>query len=174
VRALPQFIAGLLLGGIVTGFMASVVGGLFTVVGHRASMVLVFVSALLFAAVDFGWVRVRLPQNARQVPQAVMYRGPYVGALQFGFELGTGVRTYMTAAAPITLVTGAALLGDVGQAILAGATFGAGRALMTMARYASRSRDAWDRQLTSSVQTITALCSATVSGCIIRLALAAN
>lgn len=47
-----------------------------------------------------GWLRFPVPQNARQIPQDVFARHPAKAALRFGFELGTGVRTYLPSSLP--------------------------------------------------------------------------
>lgn len=81
---------------------------------------------------ELGILRLRLPQAARQVPERIRFSAPAEGAFQFGFEMGTGVRTYMTAVAPYILVLGLLMWGTVGDALVAGASFGLGRAVMTV------------------------------------------
>ena len=75
-------------------------------------------------------IRIPLPQNARQIPQDVLQRRLRLGTLQFGFELGTGVRTFVSASAPYVLALGLLLSH---QAFLptavVGTAFGLGRAL---------------------------------------------
>jgi hypothetical protein len=86
--------------------------------------------AVLGVLREAGVIRVPLPQNARQVPQDVLQRRLRLGTLQFGFELGTGVRTFVSASAPYVLALGL-LLSHQGPAATAvvGTAFGAGRAL---------------------------------------------
>ncbi|SCL27597.1 hypothetical protein GA0074692_2378 [Micromonospora pallida] len=109
---------------------------------------------------ELGLVPVRLPQNARQVPQDVLQRNPRRGALQFGFELGTGVRTYVSASAPYVLAAALLLAGQhLTVAVLAGVGFGVGRALTPLTRRAAGSGDRWDADLRARLRTIT------VSGC---------
>jgi hypothetical protein len=100
--------------------------------------------AVLGVAREAGWVRIPLPQNARQIPQEVLQHRVRRGALQFGFELGTGVRTFVSASAPYVVALGL-LLSHQGPVttILAGTGFGAGRAVTAAVRYASR-YDEWD------------------------------
>ena len=62
---------------------------------------------------EIGLVTIRLPQNARQIEQDVLQRNRRRGCSQFGFELGTGVRTYVSATAPYVLAV--ALLFLAGQ-----------------------------------------------------------
>ncbi|BCL12306.1 hypothetical protein [Micromonospora sagamiensis] len=109
---------------------------------------------------ELGLVSLRLPQNARQVPQDVLQRSPRRGALQFGFELGTGVRTYVSASAPYVLAAALLLVGQrLEVAVLAGVGFGVGRALTPLTRRAAGSGDRWDAELRVRLRTIT------VTGC---------
>ncbi len=104
--------------------------------------------AVLGVARDAGRVRIPLPQNARQIPADVLQRRIRRGSMQFGFELGTGVRTYVSASAPYVVAL-ALLLGHHGAAVtvLTGTGFGVGRAATATIRYASRSDDWDDRRL---------------------------
>ncbi|MEH1016399.1 hypothetical protein V6U90_25255 [Micromonospora sp. CPCC 206060] len=105
---------------------------------------------------ELGLVPIRLPQNARQVPQDVLQRSLPRGALQFGFELGTGVRTYVSASAPYVLAVALLLGGQrLHVAMLAGVGFGAGRALTPLARRAAGTGDRWDADLRVRLRTIT-------------------
>ncbi len=47
-----------------------------------------------------GVVDFPVPQNARQIPQEVFAQHPARAAVRFGFELGTGVRTYLPSSLP--------------------------------------------------------------------------
>ncbi|MCX5457825.1 hypothetical protein AB0391_17580 [Streptomyces albidoflavus] len=104
-------------------------------------------AALLGVARDAGLVTLRLPQNARQVPQDVLQRDLVRGALQFGFELGTGVRTYVSASLPYVAALAVLLANDVGTALLTGLGFALGRAVTPALRYASRAGEEWDDRL---------------------------
>jgi hypothetical protein len=77
----------------------------------------------------------------------VIDEGGRRGALQFGFEMGTGVRTFMTSGLPHLLAVALLLLSGVPEAVLAGLAFGAGRAWMTLSRLWSGDTDAWDAGL---------------------------
>ncbi|WP_198942734.1 hypothetical protein [Actinophytocola xanthii] len=112
--------------------------------------------AAVGVARDAGLVRFPLPQNARQVPREVLTANVARGSLQFGFELGTGVRTYVSSTVPYVLA--AALLlstPDFLTAVLTGTGFGLGRALTPLARFASRAGEAWDTTLRRSLRTVT-------------------
>lgn len=102
---------------------------------------------LLAVARDAGVLRLRLPQNARQVPQDVLQRHLARGALQFGFEMGTGVRTYVSASLPYALALGVLLANDAGVALLAGVGFALGRAATPVLRFASGTGEEWDDRL---------------------------
>jgi hypothetical protein len=90
-----------------------------------------------------------LPQNSRQVPQEVLYRGMRSGALQFGFEMGTGVRTYVSASAPYVVAIALLLTRpSLAVALATGVGFGTGRAATALLRVASGlSIDAWNARL---------------------------
>jgi hypothetical protein len=112
--------------------------------------------AVLAVLRDAGLVRLPLPQNSRQIPHEVLAGArPGRGALRFGFELGTGVRTYLSASAPY-VVAAALLLAGSGPlaAVLAGVGFGAGRAATPLVRHAHGDGERWDRRLRSSVPAI--------------------
>lgn len=147
---------GLIAGGLLSGSVLWLLSGLsapLPVPWRYAGIVAVAVLGLLR---EVGLVPIRLPQNARQVPQDVLQRSLRRGALQFGFEMGTGVRTYVSASAPYVLAV-AVLLG--GQrphvAMLAGIGFGVGRAMTPLARRAAGTGDRWDADLRVRIRTIT-------------------
>ncbi|MBM0125354.1 hypothetical protein IMY96_11410 [Pimelobacter simplex] len=96
---------------------------------------------------ELGVLTFRMPQNARLVPQRVVDAGPKLGALQFGFEMGTGSRTYVTSSLPYLLVLALALAASPIEAVVAGAGFGLGRALMSSSRTWSRPVEVWDEVL---------------------------
>lgn len=101
-----------------------------------------------------GWYRLRLPQNRRQVPVWIVREGNRAGALQFGYEMGTGLRTFMTSGLPHLALLSVLLLGSWWQPLACGAAFGAGRAAMTLTRYHHGDADHWDARLAASAQPI--------------------
>ncbi|MEU6078465.1 hypothetical protein [Micromonospora sp. NPDC047074] len=118
-----------------------------------AAIVVVAVLGLLR---ELGLVSIRLPQNARQVPQDVLQRNIRRGSLQFGFEMGTGVRTYVSASAPYVLASALLLGGQhLHVALLAGFGFGVGRAFTPLTRRAAGTGDGWDIDLRVRLRTIT-------------------
>lgn len=107
-----------------------------------ARTALIIVIAAVGAARELGLVTIPLPQNARQIPQEVLQLRLRQGSLQFGFELGTGVRTYVSASTPYVLALGLLLSHqDLLPTVLAGTAFGAGRALSAALTLWSRDPD---------------------------------
>jgi hypothetical protein len=146
--SLGPLVLGLLLGGITSALGFWLVSGLLRPVWPPVRIGLLVVVALAALADDLFGLRWTWPQNPRQVPQAIRHRAPRTAMLQFGFELGTGLRTFVTAKAPYVLVS-VVLLGGLSivQALALGAGFGAGRALMPLTRTWHRATGDWDRRL---------------------------
>lgn len=139
---------GLVLGGSASALGFWLLSGLAQPIWAPARAVLLTVLVLAALATDALDLRWRWPQNARQVPQAVRRRTPNVAMLQFGFELGTGLRTFVTSRAPYVVV-GVLLLGGLSlpTALALGAGFGAGRTLMPIMRAWHPHPSDWDRRL---------------------------
>lgn len=136
--------------------MLGLLSGLSAPVPQRWRYAAVVAVAVLGLLREVGVVPLRLPQNARQVPQEVLRRSVRWGALQFGFELGTGVRTFVSASAPYVLAVAVFLAGQHWPvAALAGLGFGAGRALTPLVRLGSGAVDDWDARLRSRLRALT-------------------
>lgn len=130
--------------GLVAVILGSLVRPMVPVLGAVA------IVSFFFATVvghELGLYRLPLPQNARQVPQSIVDEGGPVGGLQFGFEMGTGVRTFMTSGLPHVLFVMVFLLAPWPDALLAGASFGAGRAWMALSRLWHGDVHRWDEEL---------------------------
>lgn len=122
---------------------------------------LIVAVALLGLLRETGAVRFWLPQNSRQISREVLRRS----ALQFGFELGTGVRTYLSSTAPYVVAVALVLAApDLWIALLTGAGFGLGRAATPLTRFISGAGDAWDARLNARLRIIT------IGGCAVLLA----
>jgi hypothetical protein len=147
------FILGLFLGGVGVALALVVVGSLVRLpvpAVARPWVVAGFAVALVVR--ELGVLRFPLPQNARQVPQFVT-QVPFWGAVQFGTEMGTGMRTYAPTGLPHLVAVAVLLVAGWPQAIAAGLGFAAGRALMTLGFLAARDGDrAEDAFLTRVVQ----------------------
>jgi hypothetical protein len=143
-RAKWWFALGQILGGLTTAALALLLGAV-----ALRPLLPVPIAAAAVVAVGFfvvtetlGLHRGRLPQARRQVPTSIIARGADVGALQFGFEMGTGARTFMPNGLPHLALAYCLLLADPVSSLVVGAAFGAARALMALSR--TRSPDAWD------------------------------
>jgi hypothetical protein len=107
---------------------------------------LVVATTLFVLAGECRLHRVTLPHRRAQVPSAVIGTGEQAGALQFGFEMGTGVRTHMPSNLPYLPLVMVLLVGNWAAALLAGLGFGLGRAAMALGRHYSGDTTWWDRQ----------------------------
>jgi hypothetical protein len=149
------FVVGLLAGGLTSALVLWLASGLVAPVPAGWRYGIVLFAGVVAVLRDLGVVTLRLPQNARQIPQDVLRTGLVRGALQFGFELGTGVRTYVSASVPYVFALALLLTGQRWQvAVLAGLGFGAGRAASALARYASRGGEDWDARLAAWLRPI--------------------
>lgn len=107
---------------------------------------LVAAVAVFVLAGELRLHRVTLPHRRAQVPSAVIGAGAEAGALQFGFEMGSGVRTHMPSNLPYLPLVAVLLASSWVAALLAGLGFGLGRAAMALGRHHSRDVDWWDEQ----------------------------
>jgi hypothetical protein len=107
---------------------------------------LIIALALFVLAGECGLHRVVLPHRRTQVPSTVIGACSDAGALQFGFEMGSGVRTHMPSNLPYLPLLAVLLLGSWAAAVAAGLGFGLGRAAMALGRHHSRDTTWWDRQ----------------------------
>jgi hypothetical protein len=126
------FLVGLFIGGAAVAVALVLVGSLVRApVPAVARPWIVGIVALVLLVREAGVLRFPLPQNGRQVPQFVT-RVPFWGSLQFGTEMGTGMRTYSPTGLPHIVALAVLLLASWPLALAAGLGFGAGRALMTV------------------------------------------
>ncbi|MDO5628430.1 MAG: hypothetical protein Q4G43_08930 [Mobilicoccus sp.] len=138
---------GLVAGGVVSAFALLIVGSLLRLLAP--SVVWLVVAAFWFVVLavrETGLIWFRLPQNARLVPESVFRHGRFFGPFQFGLEMGTGVRTYVTSGLPYALIVAVALLAGPAGAVAAGIGFGLGRALMTFGNLGYDTEASWDRE----------------------------
>lgn len=101
--------------------------------------ILVAVAAVVFLLRELDVLSFPLLQNARLVPQFVT-RIPFWGAVQFGAEMGTGMRTYSPTGLPHIMALSIMFLASWQEALMAGAGFAAGRALMLLTFVAARDK----------------------------------
>jgi MFS family permease len=126
------FTIGSVLGGATLGVAltagAAAFGSL-TVSTSAAAGLVAVVAAITFAS-DAGRVGFRLPAHRRQVNEMWLdaYR-PWLYASGFGWQIGTGVATYITTSAVYLFMALAILSASPAAAIAAGLTFGLVRGL---------------------------------------------
>jgi hypothetical protein len=146
-RGSPQFAfcLGLVLGALATATGLLVLGSL----ARLAAPPIVFLTAVVgwFAVIavrEFGLISFPLPQNARLVPESVFRHGRFFGPLQFGLEMGTGLRTYVTSGLPYVALPLVAFFASPLAAVAAGVGFGLGRSLMTTSNLRFSDDNTWD------------------------------
>jgi hypothetical protein len=120
------------------------------VIGRQAVVVVVAVVLLLR---EIGVFTFPIPQNARLVPQFVT-RVPFWGALQFGAEMGTGMRTYSPTGLPHIVAVAVLLLASWPHAVLAGVGFALGRAVMLASFLVAPDKESADNAFTFSLPRI--------------------
>lgn len=98
----------------------------------------------VMAVRELGLVSFAMPQNARLVPESVFRHGRFWGPFEFGLEMGTGVRTYVTSSLPYVAILLVAVFATPLGALLAGIGFGLGRTLMTIANLRYGRDGQWD------------------------------
>ena len=115
-----------------TAVFAWVVSGFVTWLPWWVRVLVLLAVGLMLLIRQAGLVTLRLPQNARQVPQSVYLRHPVLANLQFGFEMGTGMRTLVTAVAPYLLLALMLLFppAQLFTAVAVGAVFGMTRGIV--------------------------------------------
>jgi hypothetical protein len=134
-KIVSAYLAGSTSGALVTTLVAWFLSGFVEPLGHTPRLVLLCVGAVFVWLVKQGPLGrfLNLPEARRQIPAEVFGGGLVRGAYRFGFELGTGVRTYIPSPAPylllLTLLFGQLTLGS---ALLITLGFGLGRALPLM------------------------------------------
>jgi hypothetical protein len=159
-RQQKHFVLGLLLGAVVTGVISGAVGGLLSPL--PAGFRLITLAGLLAVILPFELAGrpLSLPQNRRAIPQTIIPRPHPDGPLQFGFEMGTGLRTFMPTALPHALLVTVLLAGDPVTGLLAGVGFAVGRAMMPMTRARHPRPATWDEILLHRLSLIGRLCAA--------------
>jgi len=129
------FIAGSLLGGLCLGAciatLAAAVAALHLSATVRTTVAVVF--CVLAAASDAGIRRMALPVHHRQVNERWLDQfRPWVYGAGFGWQIGTGLATYVTNSGVYLLIVLGSLTADPGTALALGALFGAVRGLAVL------------------------------------------
>lgn len=136
-RVVGAYLVGAIAGAALTATLAWLLSGFLEPLSGTARTALLCAGALFLWAAKDGPLarRVTLPETRRQIPSAIFATSLVRGAYRFGFEMGTGMRTYVPSFAPYLLLL--ALLvarPTLGQALLIAVGFGLGRAIPLMIR----------------------------------------
>ncbi len=132
--------------------------------GALATLVLL---ALMF---DMNLLPWRLPQNARQVPSSIIARTDGSGALQFGFEMGTALRTFVPTQLPYVAAAAALLVSPWWATTLMGAGFGGGRVIMVRSTVSAGSAEWWSARFRERRGLILVINWAAALTCLVALA----
>jgi len=126
------FTIGLVFGAATTSTILWLVGAVLAeIIEPRVRAGGIVVISIVLALHHLQAIRVPLPQNARLVPQDILAKGRSRAALQFGYELGTGVRTYVTSVVPYLVAAAVLLLAlPLEAAMFVALGFALGRALV--------------------------------------------
>ena len=116
--------------------------------------IIVAIAALVLLLREFSVISFPLAQNARLVPQFVT-RIPFWGSLQFGLEMGTGMRTYSPTGLPHIMAIAIVFLASWPEALAAGAGFALGRTVMLLTFVATRSKTEADTAFYSELPRLT-------------------
>ncbi|WP_336216347.1 hypothetical protein [Nonomuraea sp. LPB2021202275-12-8] len=157
-----------MLGALLAGLITGALGGLASIIPEVARLWTLASITAVIMVFELAGRPLSLPQNRRLVPQDVIPRAGFSGPLQFGFEMGTGVRTFTPTALPQLLVLVIVLAGGLGPGLLAGLGFGVGRTLMPLSRALSGAPRQWDTKLLASTAWVGRLCA---TGFLLSLAL---
>jgi hypothetical protein len=172
--AIAWFVGGLIVGGLTTASGIFVLSGVTRALPSPARLGLLGIAIVVLVIAEFRILQIRLPQNHRQIPQEVFMKKPARGGLLFGWELGTGVLTYVPSASPYLIVSGLLLLTpDVPAVFAAGAGFGIGRASMLLSKFWSGSGQEWDDALESYLKWLPGASVGTITLTLFALSLAA-
>lgn len=144
-KVIAAYWAGTTSGSLLSALSVWVLSGFTEPLGAGGRIVLLLAGAVFVWLCRQGPLAgvISLPEARRQIPSQVFTNGILRGAYQFGFEMGTGVRTYVPSIAPYILLLAVFLARPtLAVAITAGIGFGLGRAIPMMAQLALTQRSA--------------------------------
>lgn len=126
-----------------TGLLLAVIGGFASWVEEIIRLWVFWGVGLGLVMYDLWATRVRLWQAARQIPQDIFISDLRWAAIRFGFEYGTGLRTFLTSAAPYILACAVILIGVLPlTGLILGAAFGLGRSF-SLFQYQVKKKKNW-------------------------------
>ncbi|WP_166353472.1 hypothetical protein [Phytoactinopolyspora limicola] len=139
-----SFGLGLQIGAVLVALVAAVIGAVVQVFLPLWIRLPVFgVLAISVVLRELGLIKLPVPENRRLVPEDVQKRGRVWGPVQFGFEMGTGMRTYSPSAQPHLALLAIVLVVPFAGSLAMGVGFGAARLLMPVINNAYSDDGAW-------------------------------
>lgn len=142
---MQYFTRGLFFGGFATGLLLLLPAALVQTFAPDAVRTgALLVAVVVFLGIEVGLLPFRMPQNARLVPSDIVVRTDGSGALQFGFEMGTGLRTFVPSHLPYAAIAVLLFAGPWWATPLGGLAFALGRALMVRSSVRSGDASVWD------------------------------
>jgi hypothetical protein len=148
-RVAAAYLGGTTAGALLTASIAWVFSGFAAPLPPVVRLFLLAGGALFIWMVKQGPLAgvLALPESRRQIPAEVFGGSLVSGAFRFGFELGTGFRTYVSSAAPyILLLAIVAANPPLGLALATGLGFGVGRAMPLMITVSANERLQFTRE----------------------------
>ena len=165
-RIVEAYLAGATSGALLTVMSVWMLGGFAAPLPPSARAVLIAAGAVVIWMCERGPLsgKISLPQNRRQIPSEVFGGGLVKGAYRFGFEMGTGVRTYVPSPAPYILLL-TVLFGrlNLACALLVAVGFGLGRAIPLMMQLSQVDRE----QVTKAFLQGTIQVAPTAASCVV-------
>ncbi|MDX3104766.1 hypothetical protein [Nonomuraea angiospora] len=135
---------GLWLGATSVAVVAAALGGVVqSLLPPAVRLVPLGLVALAVLLREAGVITLPVPENKRLVPEHVLHRGRVFGGVQFGFEMGTGMRTYSPSALPHLVLLAVLLAVPFSGALAAAAGFAAARWIMAAASIAHSDDGSW-------------------------------
>jgi hypothetical protein len=167
-KVLALFSAALVLGAAATTAILWLVGGVMSwIIPALPALIALGTFGAVAVARDAKVIRLDLPENRRLIPREVFDRRPWKAATWFGFELGTGVRTYRPSTSPYVLGLLLVLFGGSWSVVipaLLAAGFGLGRAWMIWSWRLSGIDAGWSEVLSLRLRVWRPLSTALVVG----------
>lgn len=138
------YTAGSVFGASVTVSLAVLMGVFIPAIAGSPAIVGTALVACIVVAREADWLRFPIPSRNGQIPPSVATKGYPVAHLQFGFEMGTGLRTFLPTAAPHFLVACLVIFVHSPLMVLPiGVGFGISRAANLWLSYFGLDRQVW-------------------------------
>ena len=148
-RVVAAYLAGTSAGALMTALTAWILSGFLAPLAPPIRYFLLVLGALLLWMVKQGPLStvLSLPEARRQIPAEVFGDTLTRSAFRFGFELGTGVRTYIPSPAPYILLLALIVAHlPLGITVMVGLGFGLGRTVPLLVQVSANERLKFTRE----------------------------